>query len=138
MGSNSTEDNCVFTHLLISTDSSLECMSSISIIYFFYLPQVKARVFSGSTNKFLSPRLSFLCASGIPFLIPGFRPGSPIPFFRRVTFNFRSLSFRAPTSRRVVRLTMQLAASIQTLHLVHYEYRDLASELARCMTIFKM
>jgi len=41
----------------------------------------------------------------------------------------------AHRSHRVVRLARQLAASIQTLHLVHYEYHDCANLFG--MAIFK-
>lgn len=83
-----------------------------------------------------------------PFLSPSLFPSFSLArtvfvfsFRASTSFSFSELLLTfevylsAHRSHRVARLARQLAASIQTLHLVHYEYHDFANLFG--MAIFK-
>lgn len=76
-----------------------------------------------------------LVSSIFLFLFPVFLPRSISFSFSELLLTFWSLSFRALLSQSRSPREATRAASIQTLHLVHYEYHDFANLFG--MDIFK-
>lgn len=114
----------------------LKLHKQLYFLYLFYFYCVFMFVLSESSPSMInfscSLSLSLFHKNGIPFLIPSFL--RPILSFSELLLTFE-VYLSVHRSHRVARLTRQLAASIQTLHLVHYEYHDFANLFG--MAIFK-